>query len=121
MAFSYDLESTDNQILLISQVRLEIGDTVEDSGVRPDGSNLSDAEILIWLGRTSNSIAGAAALASDALSRMWAGVRDVEDIGSKDKASQVSQAWASLAIGLRGSIYGGFAVEIGRNDGYCDT
>jgi hypothetical protein len=46
MAFSYDLANADNNIKIVSRIRLGIGDHVEDSGPQPDATNYQDEEIL---------------------------------------------------------------------------
>lgn len=123
MAFSYDLASADAQTVLISQVRLEIGDTVNGTGIKPDGSNLTDAEIGVWLSRTGDSVLGAAAAACQALSRMFAGRVDIENLGARRSNAQAAKAWAERAKELTqqaGTIgTPGFAIGAGRNDGYA--
>ena len=57
MSFSYTLGSTDATTAAIARVRLEIGDTVSGAGVLPDGSNLSDEEITVYLVQTGNDVA----------------------------------------------------------------
>jgi len=101
MTFHYDLASTDANIALISKVRLEIGDITADAGVRPDGSNLSDEELLHWLGEEANDVMLAAARACDALSRAWSIVGD-ETIGPRKYAlGAVAGKWEKLATSLR--------------------
>ena len=59
MAFTYNLASTNADTVLISQVRLEIGDTVLNAGVLPSGGNLQDEEILLKLTEAGRSVAQA--------------------------------------------------------------
>ena len=71
---------------LVGQVRLEIGDDDDTAGhgQRPDGSNLSDQAITLWLTRaslyqgTSNGqVLLAAAYACEKLARDWATVSNI--------------------------------------------
>lgn len=101
MAFTYDLGSANADILLISKVRLEIGDTVSDAGVRPDGTNLSNEEIQHWLTEESSDVMLAAARACDALARMWSTVGN-EKVGPLSVSlSQVSERFEKMAISCR--------------------
>lgn len=101
MAFTYDLGSANADLLNISKVRLEIGDTVSGVGVRPDGSNLSNEEIQHWLTEESGDVMLAAARACDALSRMWSTVGN-EKVGPLSiSLSQVSERFEKLAIACR--------------------
>jgi len=66
MTFTYfDTLSADRDI-----VRLNISDTKEDAGPRPDKCNFSDAEISYWL-TTEGSVAGATARAFKTLVAEW--------------------------------------------------
>ena len=49
MSFTYYLSSTNATTAALARVRLEIGDTVEGAGVLPDGGNLTDEEITVYL------------------------------------------------------------------------
>ena len=44
MTFTYDLTETGDN-LIYSKIRLEIGDTTENAGVKPGGGNFSDEEL----------------------------------------------------------------------------
>ena len=57
--FTYNLDSSDETIARIAAVRLELGDTVFDQGVKPGGSNFTDAEISYWLTQESDDVNGA--------------------------------------------------------------
>lgn len=101
MAFHYDLASSDANTALVSKVRLELGDTTENAGVRPDGTNFSDEELLHWLGEESNDVMLSAARACDALARAWSIVGD-ETIGPrKYSLGAVAAKWERLADSLR--------------------
>lgn len=116
MTFSYSLAND------IGMVRFELGDTTSGSGVRADGSNLSDEEIQLLLTR-EGSVFGAAAGACEMLARDWAKVSNIS-IGSRSEGlSKVSAEWSARAVELRNSIGGNFAVfAIGakREDGFSD-
>lgn len=101
MTFTYNLADTDATIVLISKVRLEIGDTAEGSGVRPDGSNLSDEEITYWLTEETDVFLLAAARACDALSRAWANYVNTTAGKLKEELDTVSAKYATAAADLR--------------------
>lgn len=50
MSFIYDIGAINAEDVAISAVRLEIGDETENAGVKPDGTNFSDEEILYFYG-----------------------------------------------------------------------
>lgn len=101
VTFTYDLSHVDAAKVLISKVRLEIGDTVAGAGVRPDGSNLSDEEISFWLTEEADVYLLAAARACEALSRMWNPVTNVTVGPRKEEFSKVSGEWQTRADSLR--------------------
>ncbi len=70
MAFTYDL-SADGDVLVISKIRLQIGDTKEGSGPRPDGSNFSDEELLELHSDEGAHVKRAAAAALEVLANEW--------------------------------------------------
>lgn len=102
MAFTYNLSSTGDD-LIVSKIRLEIGDTVEDSGVKPDGTNYQDNEILYFYSEADSSINEATALIFDNLAGLWAGagesvrIRDYT-IDTKGKA----ESYRAMAAEIRG-------------------
>lgn len=123
MTFSYDLASSVDATLLISKVRLEIGDTVASAGVRPDGSNLTDEELTIWLTAEDSDPMRASARACEALSRMWTPIANYSSGSRSEQLGKVAQDWTDKAKELR-KLYGGssgstFSVETGRSDGYA--
>ena len=71
MTFTYDLASADADEVAISKVRLELGDTVSGTGVRPSNANLTDEEIAVWLEDEDDHIMRTVARACEALARMW--------------------------------------------------
>ena len=122
MTYTYDLSSTDTDLLAISMVRLELGDTVEGTGVRPDGTNLSDEEISVWLDAESNVVMRGVARACEALARLWSPVTNVTIGPRKEEFGKVADQWAKQAEALR-DTYGGssgssFSIGLTRTDGY---
>ncbi|HSV86946.1 MAG TPA: hypothetical protein VLH85_10250 [Levilinea sp.] len=123
MAFTYDLANGNSQIVLISLVRLEIGDTTLGAGVRPDGSNLSDEEIGIWLAREGDDILRSTAAACEALSRQWANVANITLGPRKEELGKVSDNYARRAEQLREQSGGSdttFSSNWAKQDGYHD-
>lgn len=94
MSFSYDLGND------IGKLRLEIGDTVAGVGPRPDGTNLSDEELQVWLTR-EGTVGRAAAAACEALARAWSSIADTSVGPRSESASQVAEAWRTRAAELR--------------------
>lgn len=122
MAFSYLLNSPDTTMAAIARVRLEIGDTIEDAGILPDGANLADEEIAAYLGDYDSSVPQAVNAIAGMLSRRWATVADVSVGPRSESLSQVSKAWATIADKLGGSDAGSvFAMTPSRSDGYRDN
>jgi len=97
MAFTYDLSSADTTTLLISRLRLEIGDTVEGAGVRPDDSNFTDVELQSLLTRASNDVERAAAYACGILATTWATVVDTTVGARREAFSQVAKRYEQRA------------------------
>lgn len=85
----------------IGQLRLEIGDTRQGFGVRPDGSNFDDTELQVWLDREGH-VMRAAAAALEALARTWAKEVDMRMGPRSESASQASTAYLKAALALRG-------------------
>jgi hypothetical protein len=116
MSFTYNL-ATDT-----GKVRLEVGDVTNGAGVRPDGSNLEDEELAVWLTR-EGSVMRAAAAACEALSRQWAAVANTSSGPLREDSGEVAGKWAHRAKELRdayghgdanaiaGVIAGGFTRE----------
>lgn len=120
MAFTYTLGSADATTAAIARVRLEIGDTVSGAGVLPDGSNLSDEEITVYLVQAGNNdVALTVSALAGVLARRWATLADVTVGPRSEKLSQVAQAWERQAATLAGGdAYGSFAMMPTRVDGY---
>jgi hypothetical protein len=100
MAFTYDLATN------AGQVRLALGDTVSAVGVRPDGSNLTDAEVAAFLAAEGDDVDLATARACEALATMWANVVDLTVGPRSERLSQVAQRYGERAAGIRGGSAG---------------
>ena len=99
--FTYNLGSSDNAIARIAAVRLELGDTVYGTGVKPDGSNFTDAEITYWLTQENDDVNGAVYRACSSLAKQWTNVAN-ETVGPrKTEFGKVAGEWATRAKDLR--------------------
>lgn len=112
MTFTYNLASNDANLVLISKVRLELGDTVANAGVRPDGSNLTDEEIRIWLTDEANDISQTVARAAAALSNIWTNVANITVGPRKEDLGSVAKAWADRAKEAGPAAGANYAVRV---------
>jgi len=120
MSFSYTLGSGDARTAAVARVRLELGDTVSGAGVLPNGGNLSDEEIGVYLDLYGNDNVGLAVNAlAGVLARQWSTLADVTVGPRSEKLSQVAAAWERQAAALGGSG-GSFVVQPVRVDGYSE-
>ena len=109
--FTYNLDSSDETIARIAAVRLELGDTVFDQGVKPGGSNFTDAEISYWSTQESDDVNGAVYRACMALSKLWTNVAN-ETVGQrKTEFGKVAGEWAARARDLRSVDESAFVVK----------
>jgi hypothetical protein len=125
MTFTYDRASEDAETLLISKVRLEIDDTVEGEGVRPNGTNLSDEEIAVLLEREGDDEMRAAAAACELLSRAWSKIASISAGPRREEAGKIAAEFRASAVELRrqhgyGSQGGMMSIGTIRVDGYSD-
>lgn len=125
MTFTYNLSSEDEDVLAISKVRMELGDTTENVGVKPDSSNLSDEEIAVWLEAEEDNVMRAVARACEALARLWTNVSNITVGPRKEELGKVSSDWSKRAEVLRDE-YGGssstaFSIGLKRTDGYSEA
>lgn len=95
MAITTDLNTP------IGQVRLLIGDTIENNGMKPNGANFSDDEIAYFLQAETNGPMRAAALACDTLAALWNTYPDFEADGLRLNRSSIAKAWQYSAVRLR--------------------
>jgi hypothetical protein len=102
MAFTYDL-TTDRGI-----VRLNLGDTVENSGPRPDKRNFSDEEIDYLLSTETEGTTAATALGFEILANEWAAYTIAEREGEVSfDAKEVSDQYLQIASEWRNRPGGG--------------
>lgn len=124
MAITYDLSSSDPATVRLARVRLELDDTRDGTGPRPDGRNLSDAEIGVWLAAEADDPLRAAAAACAMLSRAWSREANTQVGQRKEDLAAVAQAWATRGQELRAAAGGGgpgaaFTTGWSRDDGYA--
>lgn len=92
MAFTYNL-TTDRGV-----VRLNIGDTVENSGPRPDKRNFSDEEIDYFIATETAGNTAASALVFEILANEWAAYAISEHEGEVSfDAEEVSDQYLEIA------------------------
>ena len=116
MTFTYTL-TTD-----VGKVRFELGDGVANSGVRANGSNLTDEEIQMLIDREL-SVLGATAAACEMLARDWAKMSSISVGPRSESIGKVSAEWASRAIEMRNSLggnYATFSIGTKRTDGFSE-
>ncbi len=116
MGFTYDLTSD------IGQVRLLIGDTVLNAGVKPDSDNYSDEELQVFLDRNDGIVNIAASESLENLARMWAVEPDIKMGPVSEKRGDVSKSLLKQAEKLRQQSGGdstAFSVGFNRDDGFA--
>lgn len=121
MAFTYDLGSSDADILLISRLRLEIGDKTVDEGVLPEGKNFSDEELQVLLTRGGSDVERAAAFAFSILASAWATYADITIGPRREALSQISSRFEKRSMEYRtrlGMDSMAFSAGLKRADGY---
>lgn len=102
MTFAYDL--TTNR----GVVRFNIGDTVENSGPRPDKRNFSDAEIDYLIATETEGNTAASALGFEILTSEWAAYAISEREGEVGfDAKEVSDKYGKIANEWRNKPNGG--------------
>lgn len=118
MGFTYDLTSA------IGQVRLLIGDTVQNAGVKPDDDNYSDEEIQVFLDRNDSNVNITASELLENLARLWATEPDIKMGPVSEDRSDVSENIQKQAEKLRQQSGGdatAFSVGFNRDDGYAEA
>lgn len=121
MSFSYDLSDD------VGKVRLELGDTTNGTGVRPNGANLSDEELQYWIDREGH-VMRAVAAACETLARMWSTAVSISVGPHSESLSDIAKAWDDRAKLLRqqygdtpGSTSGQFTPIPFYRDSVTDT
>ncbi len=102
MAFTYDL-TTDR-----GKVRFGLGDTIANSGPRPDKRNFTDAEIDYLISTETAGNTAAIALGFETLSSEWAAYALSERTGEGSfDAKEVSELYLKIAHEQRSKPDGG--------------
>ncbi len=94
MAFTYDL-ATDT-----GKLRLEVGDTTEDSGPRPLNANFSDEELTHFLSE-EGTVGRAAARCCEVLATEWSRKAGSERLGPRSFARNQAGEYRTAAALLR--------------------
>jgi len=129
MQFTYNLASADEDTVNIAKVRLELGDTTPNFGVKPDGNNFSDEELAAWLKEESDHVMHTVIRACLTLGRMWANVADLTEGPHREGLGKVSGDWNKNAkvltdqYGAPTGVSSGsaFGVASARVDGYSEA
>jgi hypothetical protein len=103
--FVYDIASEDALIASVSEIRLQIGDSVDGEGPRPDGRNFSNAEINSFLTREGGHIQRTTALALEVLAAEWSKEASRQQLGPASSEANQARAYGERAAILR-SAYG---------------
>ena len=114
MTFTYDITTA------CGQVRLALGDTTSGSGVRPDGSNFSDAEIAYFLAQEEQSVDGATARACEVLATQWATQADLTVGPRSESLSQIAERYAERAKSIRSSTAQTGYITLGSSETWSD-
>lgn len=98
----------------VGQIRLEIGDAEEDPhGIRPQGRNFSDVQLLYFYTAEGSHVGRAAARACEVLVREWAKEPTAVRLGPQSEEMIASQFFRLEADRLR-RVHGRNAVVVGR-------
>ncbi len=120
-SFTYDLTATGDD-LLVSKVRLAIGDTTEGVGIKPNGENFDDSEILVALDDAGDIVNLASAYICQWLSTSFAQVADLRVGPRHEKLSDISKAYQLRAERLAGGTTSmeSYSVGVIKVDGYSN-
>lgn len=111
--FTYDLATS------TGLVRLELGDDQYQAGVKPDGTNLTDEEIGVYLEREGAVMRAVAGLC-EMLSVRYSGLSDVSVGPRRESLGQIANAYANRARDLRAK-YGGNSAQVNGSFSYQPT
>jgi len=101
VGFSYVLDSSNADNQAVAAVRLRIGDTNPCDGVRVDGSNIEDEEILHFLERAGGNEDSAVLAIIDMLAMSWSRAVDITVGPRKEALSQAAKRWMETAQDMR--------------------
>lgn len=117
MSFTYKLTSNDGDESIVAKIRLEIGDESEGKGVKPDGENFTDEELLFFYDEEDNNHGRAVAKALEVLSAQWSRAPRTM-FGSLVDPRHIAKSFRATARDLRqqhgytSSAVGGFSVAM---------
>ena len=106
---TYKINSSDNTELNISAIRLEVGDTETTRGIKPNGKNYTDDEIIYLYDLEGQSIGRAAARICEQMANAWSSVPRTM-FGSLFDPRHIGRNFMRQAETLRRQ-YGYFATE----------
>jgi hypothetical protein len=118
MGFTYDLTND------LGRLRLLVGDTVLNAGIKPDQSNYSDEELQAFLDRAGGDLNVGAAELLETLARVWALEPDVKMGPIYERRSDIAKNLRTQATALRDKTGGdstSFSVGFERDDGYAQA
>lgn len=94
MAFTYDItDSTDTS----SKMRLELGDTIEDSGILPNGANFQDAELDYFYDQENDQFWPAVARAFESAAASWGAYPTYIKFGPESQSISAADFYAKKA------------------------
>jgi hypothetical protein len=119
MAFTYDL-TTD-----VGKLRLAVGDSIENSGPRPQtgaSSNFSDEELQHFV-TTEGTVGSASAAVFETLAAEWSIFTNITLGPRKEEFAKIAEAFLKRAAAARARYGGGlsFSVSWSRVDGYSEA
>jgi hypothetical protein len=72
--FSYEINSTDANKVIVAKVRMEIGDSDPERGIKPNADNYTDSEILSIYDDEDQEIGRTAARIAEQMALAWSSV-----------------------------------------------
>lgn len=101
MAFTYDLSSSDANEVLVSKIRLAVGDTAESNGILPNGRNFQDEELLHFNSIEGDHLQRATAATLESAANAWSSRAGSYKLGPEAESSQQAAAFSERAQKLR--------------------
>jgi len=109
MTFTYDSSSLTTAV---AKIRLELGDTRELAGLRPDGENFSDEELTFFYGDEDSSVIQAVARCCEVLSREYAAYAGFQALSeSSGEYNRKSEQFAKRAAEIREQTGDAFGID----------
>lgn len=110
----------------VGQVRFQLGDRIEGSGVLPNGANLADEDIEFLLTQQGSDVMRAVAAAAEIIRRSWAQAVNTTVGPMRQELEAIYKHWEAESARLL-TQYGSATVATGafshgaaRGDGYSD-